>query len=160
MMKNVLNFYFFCIYFKKRLKNDLVIFRFVLCTPQGLKTYQSCRRSFQVNSFRVLEDSAFRPAGKLGSILCGKNKTQPSKLEQKGIYLQQCTCSPQAQYVGETRIKIRTRQKQLRDDVIAYRNNPTTNVSGLTRHDYSLGSSFEVSQVILVISKRGGGSSS
>ena len=59
MMKNVLNLYYFCIYFKKRPKNDLVLFRFVLYTPQGLKTYQSCRRSFQVNSFRVLADSAF-----------------------------------------------------------------------------------------------------
>ena len=58
MMKNVLNLYYFCIYFKKRPKNDLVLFRFVLYTPQGLKTYQSCRRSFQVNSFRVLADSA------------------------------------------------------------------------------------------------------
>ena len=57
MMKNVLNLYYFCIYFKKRPKNDLVLFRFVLYTPQGLKTYQSCRRSFQVNSFRVLADS-------------------------------------------------------------------------------------------------------
>ena len=59
MMKNVLNLYYFCIYFKKRPKNDLVLFRFVLYTPQGLKTYQSCRRSFQVNSFRVLADSAY-----------------------------------------------------------------------------------------------------
>ena len=58
MMKNVQNLYYFCIYFKKRPKNDLVLFRFVLHTPQGLKTYQSCRRSFQVNSFRVLVDSA------------------------------------------------------------------------------------------------------
>ena len=57
MIKNVLNLYYFCIYFKKRPKNDLVLFRFVLHTPQGLKTYQSCRRSFQVNSFRVLADS-------------------------------------------------------------------------------------------------------
>ena len=57
MMKNVLDLYYFCIYFKKRPKNDLVLFRFVLYTPQGLKTYQSCRRSFQVNSFRVLADS-------------------------------------------------------------------------------------------------------
>ena len=57
MMKNILNLYYFCIYFKKRPKNDLVLFRFVLYTPQGLKTYQSCRRSFQVNSFRVLADS-------------------------------------------------------------------------------------------------------
>ena len=30
MMKNVLNLYYFCIYFKKRPKNDLVLFRFVL----------------------------------------------------------------------------------------------------------------------------------
>ena len=58
MMKNVLNLYYFCIYFKKRPKNDLVFFTFVLYTSQGLKTYQSCRRSFQVNSFRVLADSA------------------------------------------------------------------------------------------------------
>ena len=57
MMKNVQNLYYFCIYFKKRPKNDLVLFRFVLYTPQGLKTYQSCRRSLQVNSFRVLADS-------------------------------------------------------------------------------------------------------
>ena len=58
MMKNVLNLYYFCIYFEKRPKNDLILFRFVLYTPQGLKTYQSCRRSFQVNLFRVLADSA------------------------------------------------------------------------------------------------------
>ena len=58
MMKNVLNLYYFCIYFKNRPKNDLVLFRFVLYKPQGLKTYQSCRRSFPVNSFRVLADSA------------------------------------------------------------------------------------------------------
>jgi len=57
-MKNILNLYYSCIYFKKRPKNDLVLFRFVLYTPQGLKTYQSCWRSFQVNSFRVLADSA------------------------------------------------------------------------------------------------------
>ena len=62
MIKNVLNLYYFCIYFKKRPKNDLVLFRFVLYTPQGLKTYQSCRRSLQVNSFRVLADSgAYQP---------------------------------------------------------------------------------------------------
>ena len=59
-MKNALNLYYFCIYFKKRPKNDLALFRFVLYTPQGLKTYQSCRRSFQVNSFRVLADSVYK----------------------------------------------------------------------------------------------------
>ena len=68
MMKNVLNLYYFCIYFKKRPKNDLVLFRFVLYTPQGLKTYQSCRRSFQVNSFRVLADSDFRDTTIVSSI--------------------------------------------------------------------------------------------
>ena len=57
MMKNILNLYFFCIYFKKRPKNDLVLYRFLLYTPQGLKTYESCKRSFQVNSFGVLADS-------------------------------------------------------------------------------------------------------
>ena len=74
MMKNVLNLYYFCIYFKKRPKNDLVLSRFLSYTPQGLKTYQSCRRSFQVNSFRVLADSAkgkkrrgTRPKGKTKS---------------------------------------------------------------------------------------------
>ena len=57
MMKNILNLYEFCIYFKKRPKNDLVLYRFLLYTPQGLKTYESCKRSFQVNSFGVLADS-------------------------------------------------------------------------------------------------------
>ena len=53
MIKNELNLCYFYTYFKKRPKNDLVFFRFVLYTPQGLKPYQSGRRSFQVNSFRV-----------------------------------------------------------------------------------------------------------
>ena len=57
MMKNILNLYYFCLYLNKRPKNDLVLCRFVIYTPQGLKSYQSCRRSLQVNSFRVLADS-------------------------------------------------------------------------------------------------------
>ena len=74
-MKNVINLYYFCIYFKKRPKNDLLLFRFVLYTPQGLKTYQSCRRSFQVNSFRVLADS--------GSSMGLKNSDFKSGLDVK-----------------------------------------------------------------------------
>ena len=77
---------------------------------------------------------AFKPASKLGNILCQQNKTRPPKTEMKGVYKQTCSCSPEAQYVGETRVKIRTRQKQHRDDVDTFRANPTTNVSGLTKH--------------------------
>ena len=77
---------------------------------------------------------AFKPAQKLGSILCRQNKTHPSKTELKGVYKQSCSCAPSAVYVGETRVKISTRQKQHRDDVVSHRANPESNVSGLTRH--------------------------
>ena len=84
-MKNVQNLYYFCIYFKKRPKNDLVLFRFVLYTPQGLKTYQSCRRSLQVNSFRVLADSVVCMRLKLGRIkLQTRPDTRQSSREQLG----------------------------------------------------------------------------
>jgi len=73
-------------------------------------------------------------APKLGDILCNKNKTKPPKSEMKGIYKQNCTCSPNAVYIGETRVKISTRQKQHLNDVTIYENNPSTNVSGLTKH--------------------------
>ena len=58
MMKNVLNLHHFCIYFKNRPKSDLVSFRFILYTLQWPKNYQSERRSFYLNSFRVLAGSA------------------------------------------------------------------------------------------------------
>ena len=52
----------------------------------------------------------------------------------KGIYKQSCSCSSDAVYIGETRVKISTRQKQHRDDVTSYESNPSVNVSGLTKH--------------------------
>ena len=60
-MKNALNLHHFCIYFKKRPKSDLVSFRFILYTLQWPKNYQSERRSFYLNSFRVLAGSAMQP---------------------------------------------------------------------------------------------------
>ena len=57
MMRNVLNFHHFCIYFKKRPKSELVSFRFILYTLQRPKNYQSERRSFYLNSFHVLAGS-------------------------------------------------------------------------------------------------------
>ena len=77
---------------------------------------------------------AFKPAQKLGSILCRQNKTQPPKTELKGVYKQSCSCAPTSLYVGETRVKISTRQKQHHNDVQTHRANPESNVSGLTRH--------------------------
>ena len=84
MMKNVLDLYYLCIYLKKRPKNDLVLFRFVLYTPQGLKTYQSCTRSFQVNSFCVLADSGESWKGRhisdediYATMPLGKNESYP-----------------------------------------------------------------------------------
>jgi hypothetical protein len=90
------------------------------------------QRVFQKNDCQVF----FRSGTSLKNLLCGANKTQPPKLERKGIYKLSCNCSPTASYVGETRVSFRTRVKQHKDGVANF--NPETsnlaNVSGITRH--------------------------
>jgi hypothetical protein len=79
----------------------------------------------------------FKSGPKLGNLLCKNNKTRSAKIDQKEFIRKlSCSCSPNASYVGETHVSIRTRMKQHRDVVHSY--NPDSpnavNVSGITKH--------------------------
>jgi hypothetical protein len=92
------------------------------------------QRIFRKNDCKLF----FRSGPKLTNILCSGNKTQPPKLDKKGIYKLSCSCSPNASYVGETRVSIKTRVKQHKDGINTYdpddSNAANQNVSGITRH--------------------------
>ena len=73
-----------------------------------------------------------KPGPKLGNLLCGHNKTRPDKLAQKGVYLQTCNCSDDAQYVGQTRVSFKTRMSQHLSDVSSSKSDET--ISGISKH--------------------------
>ena len=81
-----------------------------------------------------LDDVDFhsKPGPKLGNLLCGANKTRPEKLAQKGVYLQTCSCSDDAQYVGQTRVNFKTRMGQHLADVTSSKSDET--ISGISKH--------------------------
>ena len=47
-------------------------------------------------------NTTFLSAPKLKDILCSRNTTKHPKERKKGIYKYQCTCSPNATYIGQT----------------------------------------------------------
>ena len=53
-------------------------------------------------------------------------------MDQKGVYQQTCSCSPDAKYVGQTRVSFRTRMGQHAADVTS----PKTDeiISGISKH--------------------------
>ena len=73
-----------------------------------------------------------RPGPKLGDVLCKSNKTPTPPLELCGIYEQVCDCSPNAKYIGQTRVNFGTRMEQHRNDVFS--NKPDENISGISKH--------------------------
>ena len=73
-----------------------------------------------------------KPGKKLGNILCSQNKTNPDKLDQKGVYQQTCSCSPDTKYIGQTRVNFRTRMSQHAADVSSPKTDET--ISGISKH--------------------------
>ena len=55
-------------------------------------------------------------------------------MERKGVYALTCSCPGNPKYIGKTRVKIKTRMSQHREDVASLRKNPTMSVSGVTKH--------------------------
>ena len=73
-----------------------------------------------------------KPGPKLGNILCSSNKLRPNKFDQKGVYLQTCSCNDDAKYVGQTRVNFRTRMGQHQADVSFTKSDE--NISGISKH--------------------------
>ena len=67
-----------------------------------------------------------------GNLLCGNNRTRPPELEKKGVYEQLCSCSPDAKYIGQTRVNFRTRMGQHESDVTS--NKSDEHISGISKH--------------------------
>ena len=66
-------------------------------------------------AFRRAGCNLFHKSGqKLQNILCSKNKTKPPPEKGSGIYRFNCSCSPSAVYVGETRRSFESRTKEHR----------------------------------------------
>ena len=66
------------------------------------------------------------------NVLCSSNKSRPDPMEQKGIYLQSCTCNPFALYVGQTRVNFKTRMSQHQSDTTS--NKSDEHISGISKH--------------------------
>ena len=73
-----------------------------------------------------------KPGPKLGDILCSANRTRPPPVEKKGVYEQSCSCSPNAKYIGQTRVNFKTRMAQHQSDVTS--NKLDENISGISKH--------------------------
>ena len=54
------------------------------------------------------------------------------KIDQKGVYLQTCSCSPEARYVGQTRVSFKTRMGQHSADAASPKSDET--ISGISKH--------------------------
>ena len=61
-----------------------------------------------------------------------KTKLVRTNLKKKGIYLQSCSCNPEARYVGQTRINFKTRMGQHSADVTSNKSDET--ISGISKH--------------------------
>ena len=55
-------------------------------------------------------------------------------MERKGVYALTCSCPGNPKYIGKTRVKIKNRMSQHREDVASLRKNPNMSVSGVTKH--------------------------
>ena len=69
---------------------------------------------------------------KLGNILCAANKTKHNRLNKKGIYKLKCSCNPEKNYIGQTRVNIKTRMKQHEGDLTS--NKDSNTISGISKH--------------------------
>ena len=74
--------------------------------PNG--TYHRLKRACEKAGVNLVT----RPGRKLKDILCGPNKTRHDPLDKPGIYRLVCTCSPKAQYIGQTIRPIGVRGKE------------------------------------------------
>ena len=99
-----------------------------MSVPYVASLNQQLKRAFLKNDV----DFHTKPGTKLGSLLCSRNKTRPDPFEQKGVYEQRCNCSPDAKYVGQTRVSFRTRMAQHSADVNSTKSDET--ISGISKH--------------------------
>ena len=53
-------------------------------------------------------------------------------MDQKGVYLQTCSCDPEARYVGQTRVTFKTRMNQHLADVSTSKTDET--ISCISKH--------------------------
>ena len=60
-----------------------------------------------------------------------RRRSMPSVCPQ---YALSCSCPGNPKYIGKTRVKIKTRMSQHRDDVASLQKNPAMSVSGVTKH--------------------------
>ena len=74
-----------------------------------------------------------RPGTKLKDVLCSSNKTRHEPHQKPGVYKIQCSCSPDAVYVGQTIRPISTRGKE--HEKAAEKGN--WHHSGITQHKES-----------------------
>ena len=92
-----------------------------MSVPYVASLNQQLKRAFLKNDVNFHT----KPGTKLGSLLCSRNKTRPDPFEQKGVYEQRCNCSPDAKYVGQTRVSFRTRMAQHSADVNSTKSDET-----------------------------------
>ena len=96
--------------------------------PYVASINERLKRAFLSNDM----DYHTKPGQKLGDILCSSNRTHPNPIDKKGVYQQTCSCSPDAKYIGQTRVSFKIRMGQHQSDVSSPKLDE--NISGISKH--------------------------